>query len=113
MAEPYLQQLGELIEELALRAQTRYTLEPRHFFGGAALYADGSICASLSPAGLALKLPDDTCAELLAHGDARPLQYFEGGRVKKGYVVLSQALREDRTAVCELFRSSFGHVTNA
>lgn len=110
MAEPYLQQLGELVDALALPVQTPRKLESRHFFSGAALYVDGAICASLSPAGLALKLPRDTCNDLLTTGGAQPLRYFDGGRVKKGYVVLSSSLRQDRDAVLELFRASFDHV---
>jgi hypothetical protein len=49
-------------------------LEVKHFFSGAALYVNGAICASCSPAGLAFKLPELYVASLISTGRAKPLK---------------------------------------
>jgi len=109
MAEPYLGQLGDLIDELKLGEVGR-SLECRHFFGGAALYVEGTICASLTPVGLALKLPPTPREAMLADGRGRPLRYFPKGKVKKEYVVLSEAVAADLPTVRELLETSFRYV---
>lgn len=109
MAEPYLGQLEDLVHELGLGEVGR-SLECRHFFGGAALYVDGKICASLTAIGLAVKLPLAPRQSLLANGRGRPLRYFPGGKVKKEYVVLSEALAADLSGVRELLETSFQYV---
>ena len=62
MAEPYLSGLLEKISVFDLQTLDKdgleVELEARHFFGGAALYANGKICASWTPAGFGLKLPE-------------------------------------------------------
>jgi len=88
MAHPYLANL-ELLSELHLA--DRSDIECRHFFGGAALYCNGLICASLSPVGLAFKLSESRCSELIESGTARPLRYFSKSPVKKGYVLFQDA----------------------
>ena len=110
MAEPYLSQLSDLVDELGLDQRTQFVLECRHFFGGAALYIDGMICASLTPVGLALKLPEPSREALFEDGRGSALRYFDGGKVKKEYVVLSQAVALNRTEVWELFGASFRYV---
>ena len=87
MAKVYLEKLSQLISDLAIEDEVGVVLDVRHFFGGAALYANGVICASWSPAGLAFKLPESEVAKLLACGSAKPLKYFEKGHVKKGYAL--------------------------
>lgn len=57
MAEPYLEMMSQKITSLKLATPEWIQLECRHFFNGAALYANGKICASLAPAGFGLKLP--------------------------------------------------------
>ncbi len=57
MAEPYLEQLSAIVSRLQLPPANSINLEPKHFFSGAALYANGKICGLFSPTGLALKLP--------------------------------------------------------
>ncbi len=109
MAEPYLGQLEGLVETLGLGEVGR-DLECRHFFGGAALYFDGKICASLTPIGLAVKLPLAPRQAMLADGSGHPLLYFPAGKVKKEYVVLSEAVAADHAAVRELLQTSFRYV---
>ncbi len=109
MAEPYLARLEDLVDKLELGEAGR-SLECRHFFGGAALYLDGRICASLTPVGLAVKLPLGPRQAMLADGRGRPLRYFRGGKVKKQYVVLSEAVAADLSAVRALLETSFRFV---
>ena len=109
MAQPYLGQLDDLVDELGFGEVGR-SLECRHFFGGAALYVDGRICVSLTPVGLAVKLPLAPRQAMLADGRGRPLRYFRGGKVKKQYVVLSEAVAADLSAVRALLETSFRFV---
>lgn len=72
-------------------------IEVKHFFSGAALYVDGTICASWSPQGLAFKLPEQEAESLIAKGKAKPLKYFAKGHIKKGYALFEDP--ESRDAV--------------
>ncbi len=85
MAKIYLEKLSRMISDLDIEDKVSAKLEVKHFFNGAALYADEVICASWSPAGLAFKLPEPEVARLIASGKAGPLKYFEKGHVKKDY----------------------------
>lgn len=87
MAKVYYQTLIELVDRLQLETLTSAPLVVKHFFGGAALYIDGVICASLSPAGLAFRLADSEVSKLINSGQAKPLKYFPKGYVKKGYAL--------------------------
>ena len=62
-------------------------MEVKHFFSGAALYVNKTICASWSPAGLAFKLPEQETDKLINSGKAIPLKYFPKGHIKKGYAL--------------------------
>ncbi len=110
MAEPYLGRLSDLVDELSLGERALFDLECRHYFGGAALYIDGAICASLTPVGLALKLPPTDREAMFDDGRGLPLRYFDGGKVKKEYVVLSEPVVADSSEVKALFRASFRYV---
>lgn len=59
----------------------------KHFFSGAAAYVDGQIFMTLTPAGLALKLPEND-RNALFEQSAEPLKYFPNAPVKKSYVLL-------------------------
>ncbi|MEE8388612.1 MAG: hypothetical protein V3R65_08555, partial [Acidiferrobacterales bacterium] len=59
----------------------------KHFFSGAALYAEERICISLTPVGLAIKLPEKTKEKLLKNNKAVPLRYFPRSPIKKDYVL--------------------------
>ena len=85
------------------------TVEIRHFFSGAAAYANDRICISLTGVGLAMKLPEDGRARLLADG-AEPLRYFPKAPIKKQYVVLPDGLAEDPEQLRFWARQSIDHV---
>ena len=87
MAKDYLEKLSKLIEELNLDDTIEQPLEVKHFFSGAALYIDGTMCASWSPVGLAFKLSDQEVNSLISNDRAKPLKYFPNGHIKKGYAL--------------------------
>lgn len=111
MAEPYRERLATMLRQASgPRKVSGVNLECRHFFSGAALYANGTICASLTPVGFAVKLPEETRAALLRERRARPLRYFKGGPIKKEYIVLSAAAASEPTALRALLRESIWYV---
>ena len=112
MAEPYLTTLSEKIAKLELSASEGVVLECKHFFSGAALYANGKICASLTPAGFGLKLPAEVRERLIAEGEGSELRYFEKAPVKKEYVVLPEAAVDDPERLKALLNQSVSHITD-
>jgi TfoX/Sxy family transcriptional regulator of competence genes len=87
MAKVYFEKLSQLISDLEIEDEVAVQLAVIHFFNGAVLYVNETICASWSPAGLAFKLPESEAAKLIAIGKAKPLKYFERGHIKKGYAM--------------------------
>lgn len=87
MAEPYLSDLQRLTVRWSEADSRIGELECRHFFSGAAAHRDGAIVASLTPVGLAFKVPSEIRDELLAEGSATPLRYFPNAPVKRDYVL--------------------------
>lgn len=75
------------------------SLEVRHFFSGAALYRDGAIVATLTPVGIAFKVPQDVREELLKSDRAVPLRYFPNSPVKSDYVLFPDSSLESSEAV--------------
>ena len=90
MARPYLEKLTALTGGLGLPG----AVVCKHFFSGAAAYVNGQIFMSLSPAGLALKLPEEQRSALMERG-GKPLRYFPKAPIKRGYVVLSAPMVAD------------------
>jgi hypothetical protein len=111
MAKIYFEKLTLLMTDLELEKQVDIQLEVKHFFSGAALYANEVICISWSPAGLAFKLPESEVVELISRGKARPLRYFAKGHVKKGYVVFENPDMENDSQWEEYFLKAIGQVT--
>ena len=87
MAGLYCEKLTNLLSTLDLGEELGAELTVRHYFNGAAVYVNGTICASWSPVGLAFKLPAEEADELIASGQAKPLKYFAKRPIKKGYVL--------------------------
>lgn len=106
MAQPYLNQLEKLV---ASGLPGMSGLACKHFFGGAALYANSKICASLTSAGLAFKLPQHRCTDLIESGRASPLRYFESSPVKKGYVLFPDTSSLGRAAIVSYLKECLAH----
>jgi len=92
MAKEYLEKLSIFIDMVAATCAEETSLECRHFFSGAALYVNNKICTTLTPGGLAIKLPESTRTNLFRNNQAIPLRYFSGGPVKKEYALFSQGI---------------------
>ena len=110
MAEPYLTRLNLLVDKLDPLQIGNAALESKHFFSGAALYANGKIFASLSPAGLAVKLPEDERKGLIENGDGMEFRFFPNGPIKKNYLALSEAIMGDEGKLRELIEMSARYV---
>lgn len=87
IAEPYLTDLVHLTKQWTLADSRLGGLECRHFFAGAAAYRVGSIVASLTPVGLAFKVPDEVRHTLLQSGRVTQLRYFPNAPIKRDYVL--------------------------
>lgn len=100
-----------MLDGAALRLDRDLAIACKHFFSGAAAYANGRIFMTLTPAGLALKLPERARARLLASGGA-PLRYFPDGPIKKDYVVVPEPLANDASALTPWIAESIGFARN-
>jgi len=105
MVEAHLQTLKSFLDGAEPQLDPTIEFECKHFFSGAAAYADGRIFMTLTPVGLALKLPEDARNKLLAKG-AKPLKYFPKAPIKKDYVILPEALVADDAGLAPLFAES-------
>ncbi len=108
MATEYLERLQSLLRPLARELPADVDLAFKHFFSGAAAYANGRICISLTPVGLAMKLPEAERARMLEQG-GEPLRYFPGAPVKKSYAVAPAGLLEDEAELKLWARKSIDH----
>jgi TfoX/Sxy family transcriptional regulator of competence genes len=106
MAEPFLTNLNSLVTRPGKLDIGRVSLETKHFFSGAALYANGKICAFLNPAGFAIKLPAPDKERLFNEGRGQPFRFFPGGPIKKEYVFLSGSILADNEELEPLLTAS-------
>ena len=113
MAEPYLERLITIVREARPAKTLGVRLECKHFFSGAALYANGTICASLTPVGFAVRLSEQSRAAVLRERRGKPLRYFKSGPIKKQYVVLSRATAADWAGIRAFLRESIRYATRA
>ena len=103
MARLYCEKLNTLLSTLNIDEKLGAELTVKHYFNGAAVYANGTICASWSPVGLAFKLPADEADELIAGGQAKPLKYFAKRPIKKGYVLFDNPESKQRSVLRDYF----------
>lgn len=87
MAKEYFEKLSNLLKVIGIEDDVAISKEVKHFFSGAALYANEMMCASWSPVGLAFKLPEQEVNDLITLGKAKPLKYFAKGHIKNGYAL--------------------------
>ena len=113
MAKAYVERLAALIGPLASGRFKGKKIEIKHFFSGAAVYTNGKICISLTPVGLALKLPERSRTTLLKRKGTKPLRYFPNGPIKKDYVVLPKTMVNDRRALRHLIYLSINNALDA
>jgi hypothetical protein len=92
MAREYLDKLSAFIEKIASESSVNTTLECKHFFSGAAVYAEQRICITLTPVGLAIKLPRNIRDRLFQSKVAVPLRYFPAGPIKKEYALFTDGI---------------------
>lgn len=105
MAKVYLEQLRHLIDRHPFSRAEREKIVCKHFFSGAAAYVGGHIFITLTPKGLALKLPERTRERLLTEG-ATPLRYFPKAPIKRDYAILPDHIAADPDSLAPLIRSS-------
>ncbi len=110
MAQEYFDRLSDLIAEVTPDMSAAADLEIRHFFSGAAVYANGRICVSLTPAGLAIKLPEPLRVDLLHEKGTRSLRYFPNAPIKKDYVVVSETILGDKDVLRSWLERSIEYV---
>lgn len=109
MAQPYLKNLEELV---ASELPESSGLECKHFFSGAALYSRSTMCASLTPAGFAFKLPEQRSRELLESGEGSPLRYFRNSPVKKGYVLFADVSSLDTDVIASYLKECVAYANS-
>jgi len=110
MAKKYLERLSALVSHAVPRTPRGVRLQCKHFFSGAALYVNGKICASLTPVGLAVKLPELLRTRLVSTRRGRPLRYFPAGPIKKEYVALSRSIIANPLQLRRWLRESIQYV---
>jgi len=112
MAQKSLERLTALVREATSGGFKDIKLDFKHFFSGAALYANGKICISLTPVGLAIKLPEESRNTLLNKKGTRPLRYFPEGPIKKDYVVLPKTMLNDLKVLQHWVKLSIEHAAS-
>ncbi len=110
MTKEYLEALSELMKRATPRGLENTKLEVKHFFSGAAVYADGKICITLTPVGFAIKLPEESRIILIEQRGANPLQYFPKAPIKKDYVVLPKTMLDDMKILRHWVKTSIEYV---
>ncbi len=108
MGAEYQEKLKSLLQPVARALPPEVGLEIKPFFGGAAAYANGRICISLTPVGLAMKLPAHGRSQLMDDG-AKPLRYFPNAPVKKQYVLVPAEFLESGERLKTWARRSIDH----
>ncbi len=96
------------------RAAEAHTLDMdltfKPMFGGVCAYVGGRVFVSLSNIGLALKLPAEAQAELLAEEGAKRLQYEPDAPPSKQYIVVPPPMQADTAALAAWLVQSVDYV---
>ena len=110
MAAKYFTLLTGIMKSATARRFRGVELKVKHFFRGAAVYANGRICISLTPAGFAIKLPEKTRDVLLKLRGTKNLRYFPKGPIKKDYVVLPKSMLSDNAELRKWVKTAIEYV---
>ena len=112
MTKEYVEGLSELIKCTTKKRFKKVKLEVKHFFSGAAIYANKKICITLTPVGLAIKLPEEVRNTLIKQKGAKRLRYFSKGHIKKEYIVLPKVMLNEVTFLRLLVKTSIEYMLN-
>ena len=112
MVKKYVKGLYELLDNLKLIKSKIVKFEIKDFFSGAAAYVDGKIFMTLTPVGLAIKLPEEIMEKLLKEGKVRKLRYFPKAPIKKDYVVFPKSLTDDLIILRYFVKMSINNTMN-
>ena len=85
-------ELQKAIEEAIGPEAVEYEMRFRPMFGGIMAYAFGSPFASLSIAGIALKLSEDDRRRLIEKEDGYPLRYKPSDPPSKSYTIIPERM---------------------
>lgn len=96
------------LQALMLAAAPDLDLQFRKMFGGIMAYAGGTVFASLSNVGLALKFAGTTRETMLAQPGVVPLRYEPGDPPSKSYLVLPPEILADMPALHAAITASVG-----
>ena len=110
MAREYVEKLEALLGPVSGKLPPEIEIGIKHFFSGAAAYANGRICITLTPVGLAMKLAKGDGARLTEEYGAKPLRYFPKAPVKKDYALLPESFGDDAAKLAHWARRSIDHV---
>ena len=110
MSQPTLDEMQDQLSRAAEAHDLDGELTFKPMFGGACAYVGGRVFASLSDIGLALKLPPDAQAGLLALPGAARLQYEPGSPPSKQYIVVPAPMQTDAPALAAWVARSVAHV---
>lgn len=111
MAKVYFEKLSDLVSHLGINDEVPVDLEIKHFFSGAALYVNKTICVSWSPGGLSFKLSELEVNRLLSSGKAKPLKYFEKGNTKEGYAMFENPESSKKSRWKSYFLKAIGQIS--
>ena len=106
MSNPSWKPLQEALENAAEEFSPPLELRFKPMFGGAGVYGGAKMFASLSHAGLALKLASPDRAEALKIEGAKPLQYSDDAPVSKTYVVFPDEIVNDSAQLAKWLEKS-------
>ena len=101
-----LEELRQLIKEV--KQIQKFFIDN---YGVDDIYANSKICITLTPIGLALKLPEKDIKSLINKDGAKPLQYFPEGPIKKEYVLLPGSIVGDSKKLQHWVKLSIEYVT--
>ena len=113
MVKKYVERLHELLGNLKLIKSKIVKFEIKDFFSGAVAYANGKIFMTLTPIGLAIKLPEEIMEKLLKEGKARKLRYFPKAPIKKDYVLLPKSIIDDLIILRYYVKTSINNAINS
>lgn len=113
MVQKYLDELSTIVNEVLSEDISKTNLQFKHFFTGAAVYANNKIFCTYTPSGIAVKIPSNERTKLIASNKGSELRYFANAPIKKDYIVLSKEIVEDRDELNYWIHKAFNYVISS